>query len=154
MRETVFAKPAIVILLPSLSDDMDDGEIEVPKSVRPIMLDAAQETRLGERKGAKKQYRYGNLHIREYDDKYVVHMDEVDPRKDPIGHLLSDSPETMLGIVSGIYFGRKVGSDVYSKRKERSGTALLESLIIGSFASVTAGYLGYKLGKRLKERFK
>ena len=56
---------------------MDDGEIEVPKSVRPIMLDAAQETRLGERRGAKKQYRYGKLHIREYDDKYVVHVDKV-----------------------------------------------------------------------------
>ena len=132
---------------------MDDGEIEVPKSVRPIMLDAAQETRLGERRGAKKQYRYGNLHIREYDDKYVVHVDKVDPRKDPLGHLLKDSPETLLGIASGIYFGKKVGSEVYSKRNGRSG-ALLESLLMGSLASLTAGYLGYKLGKQLKDRIK
>lgn len=129
---------------------MDDGEIEVPKSVRPIMLDAAQETRLGERRGAKKQYRYGNLHIREYDDKYVVHVDKVDPRKDPLGHLLKDSPETLLGIASGIYFGKKVGSEVYSNRNGRAG-ALLESLLMGSLASLTAGYLGYKLGKHLKE---
>ena len=132
---------------------MDDGEIEVPKPVRPIMLDAAQETRLGERRGAKKQYRYGNLHIREYDDKYVVHVDKVDPRKDPLGHLLKDSPETLLGIASGIYFGKKVGSEVYSKRNGRSG-ALLESLLLGSLASLTAGYLGYKLGKQLKDRIK
>ena len=132
---------------------MDDGEIEVPKSVRPIMLDAAQETRLGERRGAKKQYRYGNLHIREYDDKYVVHVDKVDPRKDPLGHLLKDSPETLLGVVSGIYFGKKVGSEVYSKRNGRSG-ALLESLLLGSLASLTVGYLGYKIGKQLKERLK
>jgi hypothetical protein len=132
---------------------MDDGEIEVPKSVRPIMLDAAQETRLGERRGAKKQYRYGNLHIREYDDKYVVHVDKVDPRKDPLGHLLKDSPETLLGIASGIYFGKKVGSEVYSKRNGRSG-ALLESLLMGSLGSLTAGYLGYKLGKQLKDRIK
>jgi len=132
---------------------MDDGEIEVPKSVRPIMLDAARETRLGERRGAKKQYRYGNLHIREYDDKYVVHVDKVDPRKDPLGHLMKDSPETLLGIASGIYFGKKVGSEVYSKRNGRSG-ALLESLLMGSLASLTAGYLGYKLGKQLKDRFK
>ncbi len=129
---------------------MDDGEIEVPKSVRPIMLDAAQETRLGERRGAKKQYRYGNLHIREYDDKYVVHVDKVDPRKDPLGHLMKDSPETLLGIASGIYFGKRVSSEVYSKRNGRSG-ALLESLLLGSFASLTAGYLGYRLGKHLKE---
>ena len=131
-----------------------DGEIEVPKSVRPIMLDAAQETDLGERKGAKKQYRYGNLHIREYDNKYIVHIDKVDPRKDPFGHLLKDSPETLLGIVYGIYFGKKAGSEVYSKRKERSKGALLESLLFGSLASVAAGYLGYKFGKQLKERFK
>ncbi len=129
---------------------MADGEIEVPKSVRPIMLDAAQETRLGERRGAKKQYRYGNLHIREYDDKYVVHVDKVDPRKDPLGHLLKDSPETLLGIASGIYFGKKVSSEVYSKRNGSSG-ALLESLLLGSLASLTASYLGYKLGKHLKE---
>jgi len=131
---------------------MDDREIEVPKSVRPIMLGAAQETDLGERKGAKKQYRYGNLHIREYDDKYVVHIDRVDPMKDPLGHLLKDSPETLLGIASGIYFGKKVGSEVYSKRNGRSKSALLESLLFGALASVAAGYLGYKLGKRLKER--
>ena len=117
------------------------------------MLDAAQETRLGERRGAKKQYRYGNLHIREYDDKYVVHVDKVDPRKDPLGHLLKDSPETLLGIASGIYFGRKIGSEVYGKRNGRSG-ALLESLLMGSLASLTAGYLGYKLGKQLKDRIK
>jgi hypothetical protein len=117
------------------------------------MLDAAKETRLGERRGAKKQYRYGNLHIREYDDKYVVHVDKVDPRKDPLGHLLKDSPETLLGIVSGIYFGKKVGSEVYNKRNGRSG-ALLESLLMGSLASLTAGYLGYKIGKQLKERLK
>jgi hypothetical protein len=132
---------------------MDDGEIEVPKFVRPIMLDAAQETNLGERRGSKKQYRYGNLHIREYDDKYLVHMDRVDPRKNPLGHLLKDSPETLLGICYGIYFGKKVGKEVYNKRKERSKSVLLESLLIGSVASIAAGYMGYKLGKHLKERF-
>jgi len=131
---------------------MDDGEIEVPKSVRPIMPDAAQETDLGERKSAKKQYRYGNLHIREYDDRYIVHIDKVDPRKDPLGHLLKDSPETLLGIISGIYFGKKVGSEVYSIRKGRSKGALLESLLFGSLASITAGYMGYKFAKHLKER--
>jgi len=132
---------------------MDDGEVEVPKSVRPIMLDAAQATNLGERNGAKKQHRYGNLHIREYDDKYVVHIDKVDPRRDPLGHLLRDSPETLLGILSGIYFGKKVGSEVYSIRNGRSKSVLLESLLLGSLASMVAGYLGYKFGKQLKERF-
>ncbi|MGH9910472.1 MAG: hypothetical protein ACRD32_07510 [Nitrososphaerales archaeon] len=140
----------MVILLPSILINMDDGEVEVPKSVRPIMMETAEETKLGERRGAKKQYRYGNLHIREYDDKYVVHMDKVDPRKDPLGHLLKDSPETLLGIASSIYFGKKVGSKVFNERKERSKNALLESVFMGALASVTAGYVGYKFGKHLK----
>ncbi|MEM2760015.1 MAG: hypothetical protein QXU32_01155 [Nitrososphaerales archaeon] len=127
---------------------MDSGEIEVPKSIRPIMMDSAKETRLGERKGARKQYRYGNLHIREYDDKYVVHMDKVDPRKDPLGHLLKDSPETLIGIASGIYFCVKVGNDIF-KRKE-AGKALLESVLAGGLSSLAIGYLGYRLVKLVK----
>ena len=50
-------------------------EIEVPKEIRPFMLDGVEETKLGQKRLANKQYRYGNLHIREYDDKYIVHMD-------------------------------------------------------------------------------
>ena len=46
---------------------------------------------LGDKKGALKQYRKGNLHIREYKDKLTVHLDKVDPREDPIGHLIQDS---------------------------------------------------------------
>jgi hypothetical protein len=128
----------------------DSGsEIEVPKSVRPIMLDAAEETSLGERRGAKKQYRYGNLHIREYDDKYLLHFDSVDPRKDPLGHLVRDSPETLLGIASAIYFGKKVASGVYSKKTGSRG-AVIESLIFGALASLAGGYLGYRFGRNLK----
>jgi len=44
------------------------NEIEIPKQLRQFMLDGAEETKLGNKMGAKKQYRYGNLHIREYDD--------------------------------------------------------------------------------------
>jgi len=38
-------------------------EIEVPKNLRQFMLEGAEETNLGDKKGAKKQFRYGNLHI-------------------------------------------------------------------------------------------
>ena len=54
-------------------------EIKVPKEVRPFMLEEAEQTRLGQKNGAIRQYRYGNLHIREYEDKYLVHTDKVDP---------------------------------------------------------------------------
>ena len=62
---------------------MPGDEIEVPKELREFMLEGAEETFLGQKNGADKQYRYGNLHIREYPDKFLVHNDKVDPRKDP-----------------------------------------------------------------------
>ena len=49
---------------------MPRDEIEVPKELREFMLENAEETFLGQKNGADKQYRYGNLHIREYDDKF------------------------------------------------------------------------------------
>mgnify|MGYP006989142310 FL=1 len=73
-------------------------EIEVPKELREFMLEKAEETLLGKKNGAYKQYRYGNLHIREYDDKFLVHTDKIDPRTDPIGHLVHDAPEVLIGL--------------------------------------------------------
>ena len=75
-----------------------DGNIVVPKSVRP-MIDL-KETPFGGKKGARKQFRYGNLHIRDYDTHYTVHMDRIDPMKNPLGHLLVDAPEYLAGAAS------------------------------------------------------
>jgi hypothetical protein len=74
----------------------EDGSILVPRTVRPIV--EYDETSLGNRKQALKQYRYKNLHIREYLDYYAVHMDKIDPMKDPIGHLVVDAPEYLATI--------------------------------------------------------
>ena len=41
---------------------MSENEIEVPKELREFMLEKAEETFLGQKNGANKQYRYGNLH--------------------------------------------------------------------------------------------
>jgi hypothetical protein len=76
----------------------DEGNILVPKSVRPIV--DYEITMLGEKKGSIRQYRYGNLHVREYDNYYSVHSDIIDPRVDPLGHLMIDTPQIMKGIVS------------------------------------------------------
>src|SRR5919112_1147684 len=80
-----------------------DDNIIVPKSVRPII--DYKETLLGNKKGAKRQYRYGNLHIREYDDNYTVHRDNIDPRKDQLGHLLTDAPEYFADSISAAFIG-------------------------------------------------
>jgi len=38
-------------------------EIELPIELGRIILDGAEETKLGDKKGAIRQYRKGNLHI-------------------------------------------------------------------------------------------
>lgn len=125
-------------------------EIEIPKEVRHFMPDEAEETILGQKNGATKQYRYGNLHIREYDDKYLVHMDKVDPRQDPMGHLIRDSPEILIGIATGIIAGKKVTSSIY-KLQKNTPLSKNTSILAGLLSSVIAGYAGYSLVKKLKE---
>ena len=121
-------------------------EIEVPKQLRQFMLEGARETRLGDKKGAKKQYRYGNLHIREYDNKYTVHMDKYDPRSDPIRNLVWDAPEVLVGLVGAIIGGSKVGSYLYNKNKN----AKQPSIVSGLIASIVIGYISYSVSKKLK----
>jgi len=120
-------------------------EIEVPKHLRQFMLEGAQETRLGDKKGAKKQYRYGNLHIREYDDKYTVHTDKYDPRSDPIRHLVWDAPEVLIGLVGAVIVGSKVGSYLYNKNKSTKQLSIFSGLV----ASLVTGYASYVVSKIL-----
>lgn len=124
-------------------------EIEVPKEIRPFMLEDAEETKLGQKNGADKQYRYGNLHIREYGDKYLVHMDEIDPRKDPLGHLIVDAPEVLIGLASAFFGGKQIASQIYKTQKNSKVTKNV-SLFGGLLASVILGYMGYSLTKRIK----
>ena len=117
---------------------MAGSEIEVPKELREFMPSGAQETVLGHRNGAKKQYRYGNLHIREYDDKFLVHTDKFDPRKDIVGHLLHDAPEVLIGLACAALGGMQA-----SKQTRKIPPRVL-SLII-------TGYLGYATARKLKD---
>ena len=122
---------------------MPGDEIEVPKELREFMLDGAEETFLGQKNGAKKQYRYGNLHIREYDDKFLVHTDKIDPRIDPMGHLVKDAPEFLIGLACGIFGGTQVAKILKKKSNKSSISATLLSSLI-------SGYVGYAATKKLK----
>jgi hypothetical protein len=113
------------------------------------MLRNAEETKLGQKNDADKQYRYGNLHIREYENRYLVHMDEVDPRKDPLGHLLVDAPEVLIGLASAFFGGKQIASQIY-KIQKNSKIAKGTSLFGGLLASVALGYVGYSLTKKIK----
>jgi len=92
---------------------MPRDEIEVPKELREFMPDKAELTKLGQKNGANNQYRFGNLHIREYDDRFLVHTDKVDPRRDPLGHLIHDAPEVLIGLACAAFGGSKVASSLF-----------------------------------------
>ena len=119
-------------------------EIEVPKELREFMLEEAEETFLGQKNGAKKQYRYGNLHIREYDDKFLVHNDRIDPRKDPVGHLVYDAPEVLIGLACAIF-----GSSQIAKKVMNTNSKKL-TFTSGLFSSIIFGYVGYLATKKIK----
>jgi len=120
-------------------------EIEVPKEIREFMLEGAEETPLGQKNGAKKQFRYGNLHIREYENKFLVHSDKIDPRKDPLGHLLYDAPEVLVGLGCAIFGGLQTGKLLVNNNKSKK--LVLPS---GLLSSIIIGYLGYTATKKIK----
>lgn len=120
---------------------MSGDEIEVPKELREFMLERAEETILGQKNGAYKQYRYGNLHIREYSDKFLVHNDRIDPRQDPMGHLVRDAPEVLIGLACAAFTGSQI---IKKSRKNKS------SIASGILFSVISGYLGYVGTKKIK----
>jgi len=124
---------------------MPGNEIVVPKELREFMLSGAEETFLGQKNGAKKQYRYGNLHIREYDDKFLIHTDKIDPRKDPLGHLLYDAPEVLAGLACAVLGGLQVGKSLFNNNKSK------KSLIpAGLLSSIITGYMGYITTKKIR----
>jgi hypothetical protein len=108
------------------------------------MLEEAEETFLGQKNGAKKQYRYGNLHIREYDDKFLVHNDRIDPRKDPIGHLVYDAPEVLIGLACAIFGGSQIAKKVMNTNSKKL------TFTSGLFSSIISGYVGYLATKKIK----
>jgi len=123
---------------------MPGDEIEVPKELREFMLEEAEETFLGQKNGADKQYRYGNLHIREYGDKFLVHTDRVDPRKDPVGHLIHDAPEILIGLACAVFGGSQVAKKTLDKNSNK------QSFTVGLISSIISGYVGYTAAKQIK----
>ena len=124
---------------------MPGDEIEVPKELREFMFEEAEETNLGQKNGAQKQYRYGNLHIREYNDKFLVHTDKIDPRVDPFGHLVYDAPEVLIGIACGIFAGVNTAKKFSKNNSKKISLASILS------SSIMSGYLAYATTKKIKK---
>ena len=125
-------------------------EITIPLDLKRVVLMGAEETKLGDKKGALKQYRKGTIHIREYKDKLTVHQDKVDPREDPMGHLLYDAQEVLIGLAGAAISGVTIGTYIY-KMKKTSPFRREQAVIGGLAASLAAGYASYKVSKKLKE---
>jgi len=72
-------------------------EIKISKNVISKLPECFQQTLLGEPKGELRQYRgpHGS-HVLEYEENWVFHRDKVDPRFDPVGHLITDAPHVIL----------------------------------------------------------
>ena len=121
------------------------GSITMPKSVRTII--DYKETPLGNKKGAKRQFHYENLHIREYDDYYTMHRDETDetdPRRNSLGHLLVDASKYLTRTVSASYIGYKEGKEVHMRKKarcENQRTALYDAIMASSIADSAGGWV-------------
>jgi hypothetical protein len=114
-----------------------EDEATYPKQYRSHVLSGAEETWMGFRDGARRQYRRGNEHIREYDDRFVVHTDRIDPRSNPLGHLLYDAPEVLAGL-AGAVIG---GVAAYRGMGKPAGIA----------AALATGYLSYHIAKSVKK---
>ena len=125
-------------------------EITIPLDLKRVVLMGAEETKLGDKKGAIRQYRKGTLHIREYEDRLTVHADKVDPRTDPMGHLIQDAQEVLVGLAGAAISGAAIGSYIY-KMKKNSPYRKQQAIIGGLAASLAAGYASYKITKKLKE---
>jgi hypothetical protein len=126
-------------------------EIIIPLDLKRVALLGAEETKLGDKKGALKQYRKGNLHIREYKDKLTVHLDKVDPREDPLGHLIQDAQEVLIGLAGAALGGAAIGTYIY-KMKKNSPFRKQQAVIGGLATSLATGYASYKISKKIKEK--
>lgn len=103
----------------------------------------AEPTVLGDLRGAVRQYRYGNLHIREYAGHYAVHSDRADPRRDPIGHLVHDAPEVLAGLAAGLAAGPAA---YIGLRRAGRGRGL--SAAAAAAAALQAGLCAYESSRR------
>ncbi len=138
--------------MPVYITTMSESEIAIPKEVREFMPDWAEETRLGFPRGSIRQYRYGNLHIREYDNEYRTHVDAVDPRKDRVGHLVRDAPSILVGIgcglAAGVILDRILRAEGGGRRAEGA------VLAAAAAAAVASGYASYRVAEGLLDRWR
>lgn len=114
-------KPSIFMIYDVLRMNPHE-ELIISKLELPSLGADFQETTLGDPQGAIRQFRgQWGIHVREHSDCWIVHRDNVDPRNNPLGHLLEDVSPLSTAICGGI------ASEIFPKHKKDilDGTGLL-----------------------------
>ncbi|MGC9187626.1 MAG: hypothetical protein ACP5GN_08085, partial [Fervidicoccaceae archaeon] len=115
--------PFISLLKLELIKRNPHEEVMIQKSMLPDPEAVGFKKALGEPKGQRADYSYplengGRIHLLDYGDHYRAHRDNVDPDRDPIGHLIYDSPRIALAL--GAIVGGLLGKSS-SKGDETEG---------------------------------
>jgi hypothetical protein len=98
---------------------------------------------MGDKKNALRQYHGPNgIHVLEYPYEWSFHRDYVNPRYDPIGHLVFDAPEIP---VAGL-LGLAAASTIYNKKK-----SLVESALAGGAIAFLTWIFLSELRKQTRE---
>lgn len=84
------------------------AEITVSKWSVPHPLQAGFVASVGEASGQNADFRLPlddgrEIHLREYDDHYTLHWDQVSAVKNPLGHLITDAPHWIIVGLLGIF---------------------------------------------------
>jgi hypothetical protein len=71
------------------------------------------------------------VHVREYEDEFLVHLDRIDPRSRPLRHLMMDSPETLISIAAGLFLAaRSTKSPLRERRVRPFSGGILRFLLV------------------------
>ncbi len=125
-----------------------------PPSVYDGFIDSVGEPDFQIRDIRKRVNGTESMHVKEYKDHYEVHRDRVDPKYDPLGHLIVDSPEVPAGVAAAIFSGYEAGKVHYDNVKSTSEHPIIESAMVTLGSGACVGiltYLGVKLLRELLE---
>jgi hypothetical protein len=92
-------------------------------------------------------------HVIETKKEWFVHKDYIDPRKDKINHIISDSPETLVGAGIGLISGMAIGKHVYNNERlngKPEEVCRSNALFWGATATLFFGTIAYLCVKDLK----
>lgn len=85
----------------------------------------------------------GGLHVRDFGDHYSAHLDRVNPNCDPIGHVVSDTPQIAGGLALGALLGLALG-----KSKEAALVGAMFGGLIGLASASSVAEPGIKKPSR------